>query len=107
MVPTFMVPTYIFAIAATDKAFLAVIIGSIVMLIAVTKRLHSHRKATATQNTLAYRERFEQMKVEAAAKYGSVELLRPEMELDDDPVLFDQAWREFQEDHGGHVTAGR
>jgi len=102
-----MVSIYIFAIAATDKVFLAVILGSIVMLIALTKRLHSHRKATAAQNTVAYRERFEQMKVEAAAKYGSVELLRPEMELDDDPELFDRAWREFQEEHGGHVTASR
>jgi hypothetical protein len=103
----FMVPTYIFAIAAADKAFLAVIIGSIVMLVAITKRLHSHREAAAAQNTLAYRERFQQMKVEAAAKYGPVELLRPEMELDDDPELFDRAWREFQQDHGGHVTASR
>jgi len=102
-----MVTTYIFATAAADKVFLAVIIGSILLLVAVTKRLHSHRKATAAQNTVAYRERFEQMKVEAAAKYGSVELLRPEMELDDDPELFDRAWREFQQDHGGHVTAGR
>jgi hypothetical protein len=102
-----MVPTNIFALAAADRTFMAVVIGAVVMLIAVTKRLHSHRESKAAQNTFAYRERFQQMKVEAAAKYGPVELLRPEMELDDDPELFERAWKEFQKDHGGHVTASR
>jgi|GEM_PF-5299627 hypothetical protein len=103
-----MISICIFAIPAADKAFVAVILGSLVALAAVTRRLHSLRAANAEKDAIAYRERFQQMKAEVEAKYGpSVELLRPEMELDDDPELFHEAWKEFLQDHGGHVTTSR
>ena len=101
-----MVPTFLFAILAVDKVFVAVITGAIAILVVITRRLRSQRESTPSANTFPYRERFQQMKVEAEAKYGpSVELLRPEMELDDDPELFAKAWREFEKD-AGQVTAG-
>ena len=85
------------AISTADESFIAVVIGAVVIFIAVAKRLSSTRENDNHGNTVAYRERFMQMKAEAEAKYGpAVKFLRPEMDLSDDPDLFEKAWREFQ-----------
>lgn len=83
--------------STSDEAFLGVVIAALVIFLAVVKRLKSHKEPGEARNTLSYRERFGQMKADAEAKYGSsVQFLRPEMDLSDDPELFEQAWREFQ-----------
>ena len=54
-----------------------------------------NRKVEAKYST--YYERFKQMEADAEAKFGSsVELLRPEMQFDDDPELFKRAWKDFE-----------
>lgn len=92
-----MMPFDQFAISTADKSFIAVVIGAVVVFIVVVKRLSSAKDEENYGNTIEYRERFMQMKAEAVAKYGpAVKFLRPEMELSDDPELFEKAWREFQ-----------
>jgi len=60
----------------------------------------NRRETKTTKSFISYRERFEQMKTDAVAKYGpGVEFLRPEMGFDDDPEAFDIAWRDFERDH--------
>lgn len=85
------------ALSASDESFIAVVIGAVVIFIAVAKRLSSTKDQESPGNTVAYRERFMQMRADAIARYGpAVKFLRPEMELSDDPDLFEKAWREFQ-----------
>ena len=92
-----MVPFGLVALSASDESFIGVVLGAVVIFIAVAKRLGSTKEQDSRGNTVAYRRRFLQMKAEAVARYGpAVKFLRPEMELTDDPELFERAWREFQ-----------
>jgi hypothetical protein len=103
-----MISSFLVAHLVADKVFVVVIIGAIAMLVGITRWLRAHGEPASATNTFPYRERFQQMKVEAEARYGpSVELLRPEMELDDDPELFAKAWDEFEKDYAGHIAASR
>ena len=87
-----------------------VVVGGVVF-VARAGLLRSRRKRrelNATKNIGQYRERFAQMNADALAKYGSsVEFLRPEMEIGDDPQAFDRAWREFERGRRVHLTASR
>lgn len=86
-------------ISTANETFIGVIVGALVIFLAVMRRLKSQKEPGELRNTLSYRERFEQMKADAEAKYGpSVRFLRPEMDLSDDPELFEQAWKEFQQE---------
>lgn len=92
-----MVPFGLVTISTADGSFIAVVIGAVAIFIAVAKRLSSTREQESPRNTVVYRDRFLQMKSDAEAKYGpAVKFLRPEMEMFDDPEIFDRAWREFQ-----------
>lgn len=93
-------------ISTADEAFIGVVIGALVIFLAVVKRLKSHKETGEPRNILSYRERFGQMKADAKAKYGpSVQFLRPEMELSDDPELFEQAWKEFEHEDEHDLTS--
>ena len=78
----------------------AVVIVGLVMFAVISRQLKSFKaQAPPMKSFISYRERFEKMEADADAKYGpSVELLRPVMEIDDDPELFDLAWKEFERD---------
>ena len=92
--------------STADEMFIGVIVGALIIFLAVMRRLKSHKEQGESQNTLLYRERFGQMKAEAEAKYGpSVQFLRPEMDLSDDPEIFEQAWREFQHEDKRDLTS--
>ncbi|HEY1938466.1 MAG TPA: hypothetical protein VGJ33_11080 [Candidatus Angelobacter sp.] len=72
----------------------AIILGAAATLPGLFKQ-RKYRKVEAKYST--YYERFKQMEADAEAKFGpSVELLRPEMQFDDDPELFDRAWKDFE-----------
>lgn len=92
-----MAPFDFIGLSTADESFIAVVIGAVVVFIAVAKRLNATKDTDHSGNTVAYRERFLQMKTDAEAKYGpAVTFLRPEMDFSDDPELFEKAWREFQ-----------
>jgi hypothetical protein len=90
----------------TFKAEAVVIIGAIIALyVAIVKLLKPRKARNTVTNTSQYCKRFEQMKSEAEQKYGpSVEFLRPEMEIGDDPETFEKAWKQFERDHTVRLT---
>ena len=70
----------------------AVLVAAVAVVALLKKR--KYRSAAATSS---YWERFKQMEADVEANFGpSVELLRPEMQFDDDPELFDKVWRDFE-----------
>ncbi|HEY2496442.1 MAG TPA: hypothetical protein VGK24_05185 [Candidatus Angelobacter sp.] len=76
-------------------AFAIVILGAAVATVLGLFKQRKYRKVEAKYST--YCERFKQMEADAEAKFGpSVELLRPEMQFDDDPELFKRAWKDFE-----------
>ena len=82
-------------------ALAAVVIVGLVMFAVISRQQLKSLKGPGVpmKSFISYRERFEKMEADADAKYGpSVELLRPVMEIDDDPELFDLAWKEFERD---------
>ena len=105
-----MIPIYLFI--EPFKTLGMVIVGvSTVAFVAIAGMLKSRRErreVSAKKNIIPYRERFEQMKTEAEMKYGpSVEFLRPEMGIDDDPEAFEKAWRLFEQDQGKRFMTSR
>jgi hypothetical protein len=72
-----------------------IILGAAVATVIGLLKQRKYRKVEAKYST--YYERFKQMEADAVAKFGpSVELLRPEMQFDDDPELFGRAWKDFE-----------
>jgi hypothetical protein len=86
-----------------------VVVVGVVVFVAWAGLLKSRRKRqelNATKNIGQYLERFAEMNSDALEKYGpSVEFLRPEMEIGDDPEAFDRAWKEFERGRRVHLTA--
>jgi hypothetical protein len=99
-----VIPIYLFNI-------FGVVVVSVVVFVARARLLRSRRKRrelNTTKNVGRYRERFAEMNADALAKYGpSVEFLRPEMEIGDDPEAFERAWREFEWGRRVHLTTSR
>jgi hypothetical protein len=72
-----------------------IVMGVLVATVTVVAWLKKHKYRRVAARS-AYWKRFEQMEADAEAKFGpSVELLRPEMQFDDDPELFNKVWRDF------------
>jgi hypothetical protein len=97
-----MILIYLF-VDRFEESGMVIVTISVVAFVAIAGLIRSRRKRQELdppRNIIPYRERFEQMKAEAEAKYGpSVEFLRPEMEICDDPETFNRAWKQFERDH--------
>jgi hypothetical protein len=95
--------------SSASKAEAVVIIGGITILyLVIVKRLKPRKARNSMTNTSPYRKRFEQMKREAEQRYGpSVDFLRPEMEIGDEPEAFEKAWKQFERDHNARLTTSR
>jgi len=107
-----MISPYLFIILAAGAmsaglwaTSATVVIIGLAMFAVISRQLKSFKKPNVPiKSFISYRARFEQMEADADAKYGpSVELLRPLMEIDDDPELFDLAWKEFERDRKGRL----
>jgi hypothetical protein len=105
-----MILTYLF-VDRFEESGMVIVTISVVAFVAIAGLIRSRRKRQELgppRNIVPYRERFEQMKAEAEAKYGpSVEFLRPEMEMGDDPEAFERAWKQFEQGDRNRLTISR